>query len=333
MIRLGVRRLSDFSSDYRGLSGKIRWLLTRGSVSCEILETCTGESGTEAFNAIVRDLRISAGVCRTTARGRFRDFDPVVLDAVERLFEPSCKLEVHDWAASDCLTSAEWATALFARFTHATVTASDLMLYLLRVSVEGNPGLYIIEPGGTVHQYVWGPFVCRLNPPEPASALVNRWLAQRAARRWEDVVGRVQLLHARMGEKQEIASDGLSLRKLPLIHPDAVALRDSDARFHIVRHSAFEALPEPVHVIRTMNIFNNGYFSPDQLRQGAATVFASLKPGGLWIVGRTQGQHGSHTATLFKRDKERFTSILRVNGGSEIESVVSDAVSVLPLTF
>ena len=56
-----------------------------------------------------------------------------------------------------------------------------------------------------------------------------------------------------------------------------------------------------------MNIFNRAYFSEEQLAAGAAAMFDSLEPGGIWIVGRTLEDDLTNHATFFRRQKPAGT--------------------------
>ncbi len=74
---------------------------------------------------------------------------------------------MEDWAASDCLTSAEWAAELFPLFPHLDFVASDLLLFLWEAKKQRGEERFILEPDGTPLQYVRPPFVVRLSQPEP----------------------------------------------------------------------------------------------------------------------------------------------------------------------
>jgi hypothetical protein len=289
-----------------------------------------GEKEIALFEAIVRDLRLSLGICRTTARGRFQTFDPFVNQQLVTHFGAGGQLAVHDWAASDCLTSSEWASSLFTLFPHARVTASDLMLFLVELTLPGGDILIVEPPGGGV-QYIRGPVVCYLDRPEARSAVVNRILAAYAHRMLHR--RRAEFLNgiAVLDDRDHAEYGGLRLRRLPLVHPDAEYLSATDPRFTIRTHSAFEALPETVDVIRTMNIFNPGYFRPEMLRAGRDAVWASLKPRGIWIVGRTIGtspEDASHKASLFERTDDGFRVLANFGGGSEIAGLVLEPRTV-----
>lgn len=322
MFRLGIRRFDQYSPQIHGM----KWWLTKGCLSYELLSAVHshGPEGVALFEAIVRDLRLSLGICRTTARGRFRALDPVVNQELVRHFGPVRELNVHDWAASDCLTSSEWARSLFTHFPQAAFTASDLLLYLVELTLPGKD-ILILEPSGGPVQYIRGPLVCYLDRTEAKSAVVNRVLASYAHRLLDRRGTEFRKAIDVLGNRQSATAGELRLTRLPLVHPDAEQLAETDPRFAVRTHSAFEPLSKPVDVIRTMNIFNPGYFPPERLRAGRDTVWTSLKPGGIWIVGRTNGtspESASHTASLFVRTDEGFRTVAEVGGGSEIASLV-----------
>jgi hypothetical protein len=94
-------------------------------------------------------------------------------------------------------------------------------------------------------------------------------------------------------------------------------------QFQIRRHSVFEAIENPVHIIRTMNILNRAYFNDAQLRVAASAVKASLQMGGLWIVGRTIIENPpQHDVTVYRKQPSGWEVLLRVGSGSELEQLV-----------
>ena len=124
------------------------------------------------------------------------------------------------------------------------------------------------------------------------------------------------------GESDELHRPPYVFRKLPMLHPSAEMLRRSNQAFRIEQHSVFEPLAQPCDVIRTMNIFNLGYFPPERLHQGIASVWQSLKPGGIWIVGRTvEAQPPLHHTSLLVRTDHGFAVHERHVQKSEIEDL------------
>lgn len=270
------------------------------------------EDSIEVFENIVRHLRLSSGIFRSTYPQRFADLDPVVNEILRGAFRKG-RLDVHDWAASDCRVSAEWARFLWSEFPDAQVVASDILLGLTEVSRVGTSQSYILEPDGTPLQYVRPPFVVPLQKPIPAYYFVNRRLAAQA--------------RASLPDAQKAAQEGghknWTVQNLSLIHPLARRLAAEDPRFKVRRHSIFERLPTPAHVIRTMNIFNRGYFDEDKLRAGAACVTESLVEGGIWILGRTteETRPARNSVSVFQKTGQALTFLQRLNGGSEIEEL------------
>ena len=82
--------------------------------------------------------------------------------------------------------------------------------------------------------------------------------------------------------------------------------------------SVFEHTPG-VDVLRTMNVLNKAYFSAEQLVNAASAAFHSLKPGGIWIVGRTLEENFSNHATFLRRHQEKWEVLDRIGNGSEME--------------
>ena len=294
-------------------------------ISYRLLLTSIPPSASEIarFEDLMRQIRLPSGIFRTTAPDRFRELDLFLNGVLERSFAPSTSLDVHDWAASDCSTSAAWFQTLRGSFPQARLTASDLSLYLVEARLPGGDS-YIFDAAGEALQYVRPPFVIRMSIPEPRFLLGNRLLQARAlarlARLREQGLGSVATLE--FGESDELHQPPFVFRKLPMLHPSAEMLRRSSTAFRIERHSVFEPLAQPGDVIRTMNIFNLGYFDPDRLRQGVAGVWRSLRPGGMWIVGRTvQPDPPVHHASLMVRTEQGFALHERHVQKSEIEDL------------
>ena len=83
----------------------------------------------------------------------------------------------------------------------------------------------------------------------------------------------------------------------------------------------FEATPQGCDVLRTMNILNRAYFAEEQLATAVNAAFDSVRPGGLWIVGRTFEEDLSNNATFFLRREDAWQVLGRHRNGSEIEEL------------
>lgn len=89
------------------------------------------------FEEITYVLRTSNGTTRTTFRHRMVDVDEVAVHLMRQDYRPDSELFVQDRAASNCLTSTEWAEQLLPEFPRVHFEASDSLLHLFRVSLPG----------------------------------------------------------------------------------------------------------------------------------------------------------------------------------------------------
>jgi hypothetical protein len=271
------------------------------------------EEDVRAFEDISFTLQTSNGTFRTTFRNRFEDVDTVCLRLLGQFFQPESAIRLEDRAVSHGLTSSEWAKRLLPVFPAASIEASDLVLQLLEVSVEGGE-IFITELDGTPLQYISPPFVVSVSHAESWRNPVRRLAAVRARHRFS----RLRLPRGWTAEPQ---GAGYRVRPIPYVHPEAATLARADSRFTFSRRSVFERSHPPCHVIRTMNIFNRSYFSTEQLEAGYRAMFASLQPGGIWIVGRTLEEDFSNHATFFCRREQGWEVLDRVGGGWEMEEM------------
>jgi hypothetical protein len=274
-----------------------------------------------AFEKIIRNLELSSGVWRTSYRGRLRDVDKLVNPHLVALCAGKEHFEVHDWAASDALVSSEWAQLLFREFPHCKFVASDLTLYLVE-AYRGNREACVFEPDGTPLQYIRPPFVIPLNKRESPAFLVNRLLRVRAERYADSLRKAVSVCRwTGVDDPTEYCSPHVRIRLLPLVHPEARILQRQKPGFRIMLHSVLLPLRERVHVIRTMNILQRGYFGDAQLASGAQAVLDSLVAGGLWILGRTveETKPVRNDVSIFKKMEHSFQLLDRLNRGSELE--------------
>ena len=78
-----------------------------------------------------------------------------------------------------------------------------------------------------------------------------------------------------------------------------------------------------------MNILNLAYFSRKQLVDGIQAASESLKPGGLWIIGRTLQENQTNHVTFFRRTEKKWEVLEKIGNGSEIEELVMREGSAL----
>jgi len=325
MMKLGVYRPSQFAEH----TAKSRVLPRRTRLAYTLLRTSLPPSPEEIerFEYIMRHVHLSGGVYRTTAGGRFQTLDAFLAPLLQKHFGGAAgPLRIEDWAASACITSVEWFQNLTDLFPGVQLTASDLHLYLVEV-VLPNGASYIVEAEGQPIQYVKPPFVIPMNRTEPALLPLNRWLQSQAQRTFQKLEQQGLAAAIRQGsDRDEWKQGDLLFRKIPLVHPRALALQQSNPAFRVENHSVFEARPGLCDVIRTMNILNLSYFSQEQLMEGVRTVWKSLQPGGVWMVGRTIEEQTEqapavHHASVFQKTPDGFRLMARHGSPSEIEDL------------
>jgi hypothetical protein len=327
MLKLGIFAAGCYPGQARGPLGWLR----RNRFAYTLLKTSLPPKPEEivVFERIMRQMKLTSGVHRMTARNRFADLDEWAQPILQRRLAGRPAIQVEDWAASACLTSLEWHQRLEEAFPRFHLTASDLTLYLVALEVPGD-GIYVLETGGGLLQYIRPPFAIRIEPPEPRLLIVNRVLAERARRRlkriWRELGAGPDLepgLLTLPEGTDEKPLGAMRLTRLPLVHPEALALANlAPESFAIRGHSVFTPAPAPADVVRTMNILNRVYFDEARLLEGARSVWHSLRPGGIWMVGRTVRERPpEHRVSVFEKTAEGFRLIERYGGPSEIEEM------------
>jgi hypothetical protein len=320
MISFGMHRREQLSRN----QSAIHRLLHGRRVSYRLLRTSTPATAEEieVFDHIIYYLKLASGVYTTTVQGRFQDLDIWITQNVEAIFPSDRSFLVEDWASSGGATSVEWFQVLRARFPQVRMIASDLSVYLVEASVE-NDGVYILDDSGRPLQYIAPPFVIRF--PERPPFLINQWIAARARRKLEQLAARAQVDLANLRfehPEHEIRHPPFVFRRLPLTHPRTRALAAIDPAFQLAQQSVFALSHRGPDVIRTMNILNKDYFSDARLSDAVRAIGDSLKPGGVWIVGRTISESPRiHHASMLRKTGDGFEVLARYCEKSEVEDI------------
>ncbi len=275
-----------------------------------------GESPSEeqirAFEDISFTLRTSNGTFRTTFRQRFQDVDAAAMKWMEQFYAADAEVEIQDRAASHGLTSWEWADGVFRRFPRARFEASDILSELIELSRAGEA--YIVEPNGRPLQYVKPPFAVSLAHPEPRRYPINRLVALRARKRFAKLD---------LGQNwiETAAERGWRVRRISCVHPLAREFARRNASFQFRLRSVFDQASGTCDVLRTMNILNRSYFGSEDLARGVSAAFQSLRPAGIWIVGRTLEEDLKNHVSLLQRADRGWKLLERIGGGAEIEEL------------
>jgi hypothetical protein len=309
MLGLGIYK----PEQYMRMGSERRFAGPRVAYNLLRIGDSPSEDRIKLFEDISFTLRTSNGTFRTTFRNRFHDVDAACIDLLKRFFPTQSAIRVEDRAASHGLTSCEWAKRLLPVFPAAEVEASDLLLQLLELSIDGGE-IFITEVDGTALQSIKPPFVVSLHHSESWRNPIRRWAAARARKRF----AALGLPDAWIEQSQ---GAGYRVRPIPYIHPEAAALMRSDSRFQFRCRSIFDRTAVPCHVLRTMNILNRAYFSTERLEEGYRAIFDSLQPGGIWVVGRSLEEDLTNHATFFRRTEGGWEVLHRIGDGWELEKM------------
>jgi SAM-dependent methyltransferase len=76
-------------------------------------------------------------------------------------------------------------------------------------------------------------------------------------------------------------------------------------------------------LIRVANLLNVNYFSPDRIRQMAQALTHRLSDGGLLFVVRTHSDEPRNRGTLFRWSGGQLQRLVRINGGSEVQELLT----------
>jgi hypothetical protein len=308
MLRFGIHK----HEQYARLGAERRFCGSQVAYSLLKLPDDPTPDQIRAFEDISFTLQTTNGIYRTTFPGRFRDVDAKSLELLKSR-SPESPLQVQDRATSHALTAWEWAERLFGAFPQAEFIASDILLCFLELSLPSGER-YILEPNGQPLQYIRPPFVLSLHD-EPRRYPINRLLSRFAKRRFER-------LRLPAGWMESGPGDGHRLTRIPYIHPAALAFSKRNRRFQLHTQSVFDITPNACDVLRTMNILNSSYFSQEQLTHGIEAAYHSLRPGGLWIIGRTLEEDFTNHVTFFDRQDAGWEVRERIGRGSELEAMI-----------
>jgi hypothetical protein len=265
----------------------------------------------QLFEDINFTLRTSNGTCRTTFRDRLRDVDAATIEILKRFYLSEFELVFQDRAVSHGLTSLELAQELFQAFPNSKLEASDRLLYLVQLSLASGEK-FILEPEGQPLQYIKPPFVVSLAHEESRFLPINRLIAAQGRRR-------LRRLLQPSGQVKSLGVEGCQVSHISCVHPEARTFSNTTPQFQLLTRSVFDVTPDAVHVLRMMNILNEGYFSDLQLKEGSEAAFRSLRLGGVWIVGRTLESDFSNHVTFLQKLVNGWRILARIGKGSEME--------------
>ena len=318
MYKFGIWRYDDLAHS-RTILGKTR----QYSYALLKMPVPATPADLARFETVIRNVRLSSGICRTTYRSRFDDLDAVAQRVLESTFSADRTLDLHDLGASDGLLSIEWAERVHAAFPQARMTASDVILYVTE-AVWSSGETYILEPSGSPIQYTRPPFVVSMDVPErivyPLNMLARAW----GRRRLQDLrLCSAEVRWNGVPDERVIRCGGWTFRQIPLIHPAALSYA-RNGRFRIMPTDAFSPLPSKYEVVRVMNLYQPTVFPPGKIHQSLRAILDCLTDDGILIAGRTIESEGQRNdASIFQKSGGRVRVLDKLGKGFEFEHFVT----------
>jgi hypothetical protein len=256
--------------------------------------------------AFFRAIRLPNGTFKTTSASRLCDLNRLV----EQHLPVRRPLKIKDVAVSSGVSTAEWSEQLRDRGMEHRMTATDLTISALLVSITDQLRILFDSKGAILQIDMAGyPVYPRLSHriDRLLMGLPSRLAGQFAARQLATCM-------------QPRADAGPSVvQQLELVTP---RLRELGIEVKEEDLSDTHTFEEHWDVIRAANILNRAYFAPDVLCQMLGGLVASLEVGGILAVCRTEFD-GSNHGSVWGLQPDRSLELLgRVGRGSEIEDLV-----------
>lgn len=258
--------------------------------------------------AFFRAIRLTNGTFKTTSAARLSDLSRLV----EQHLPVRRPLSIKDVAVSSGVSTAEWSEQLRDRGIDHRMTATDLTISALLVSITDQLRILFDSKGAILQIDMAGyPVYPRLSrrlnrllvglPSRLAGRFAARQLARCMHPRADATPSVIQQLELVTPRLREL---GIEVKEEDLSHPPT-----SEERWD---------------VIRAANILNRAYFAPGVLCQMLEGLMASLEVGGVLAVCRTEFD-GSNHGSVWRLQPDRSLELLgRVGRGSEIEDLVRE---------
>jgi hypothetical protein len=251
-------------------------------------------------------IRLSNGTFKTTSAGRLCDLN----DLVEQHLPVRRLLNIKDVAVSSGVSTAEWSEQLRDRGVEHRMTATDLTISALLVSITDQLRILFDSKGAILQIDMAGyPVYPRL------SRRLDRLLAGLPSR----LAGRFAARQLTMCMHPHAGATSSVVRELELVTPRlrelGVEVKEEDLSHPYTSEERWD-------VIRAANILNRAYFDTEDLCQMLDGLVVSLEVGGVLVVCRTEFDGCNH-GSVWRLQPDRSLELLgRVGRGSEIEDLV-----------
>jgi hypothetical protein len=318
VLKLGITRPRD-------LARRESWLgRSRHASLLLFADLANGAAGGgAAYDCLIERVRLPNGTWKQTAAGRLADVDDLLIDVLHASHPPGTPVSVLDLGASTGVTSLELCDRLRAAHPLRFI-ASDL--YRDAIAVSGRGWAIVCTPRGEDLQYVLGRFVLPAYLEESPLYAVNRALKRYARRRLAPRARAIARAAAGSAlpllESRRIGTH--RVMRLPLIASECLRRirRDDGFAFEVI--DVLEPIGARATVVRAMNVVTRDYWDRARARTALTNCLHAVEPGGLLVVGRTDGlARGGTRATCYRVDQRGRVAVAgRLHGGCELEGLV-----------
>lgn len=248
------------------------------------------------YSKAINLIRLANGTFKTTASDRLIEVDEKLICLLER----SRTYNILDVGASDGVTSAELFIRLEQRSIQSKITFTDKYASLF----------YQKRLFDTLYFDSDNTFLfARVGPILADGYLPNHYI-------FSKILG---FLYRKKSSVKR------NLESIPLINPMATTLIDEGKLTFEFMDVTDLKVDGKYDLIRCMNILNPRYFSATDLKTAILKFAEHLSPGGILIIGRTNGEYGLNNVSFYKKIDDQLSCILNINKGSEIHDIVNKA--------
>jgi hypothetical protein len=255
-----------------------------------------------SHRAFFKSICLPNGTHKTTAPGRLRDVDEVIVS----MLPPRQSVHFLDVGISSGVTTLEFIERLEAHGHQTTGVGVDIRVHAFLRRWLGVDVLF--DPKGNVLQLAV-PGLAKGRPNLPVNTFKGRVL--------QTAIVLAEGLFARRWAQRPRADESVLL-----ISP---RLRQRPG-FDIFEHDITTPWPDQLtnfDFIRAANILNLSYFEPRVLHSIVNALVPKLKSHGLLLICRTSEEDGINHGTIFQRRGNSICVVRRIGNGSEAESILS----------
>jgi hypothetical protein len=264
--------------------------------------------------AFFSTLVVQNGTFKTTNHRRLDNLN----ELVQKHLPTDRPLKVMDVAVSSGISTAEWMTFLESAGVEYDMVAGDLFVQGFLVSLGNGLNVLVDKTGNPIQFDIRGRAI---GTPLGRRALALHpfaiWRLKRAARQFDTTRRAVD-----PNKLDQTLADrwGLQYRPLKLVSPSLSKF----ARLEVVEDDILvnTDYKKCFHVVRAANILNLGYFERPVLTAMLLNLRSRLTTGGLLIVCRTNHQDVNNGSVFALKADGSFSTVARLNAGSEVEDIV-----------